>query len=322
MTASFCCLISCSLSLLATADWQPIWHGTNNTQFALFRSPLITVTEADLPLMLSIAAEQSPRKAPVDGTTQSKLLGAYKLFVNGLPVTMGPGHNVPSTVHALDTFDLSRALPPSLGRIVLAIECFYDLTTNSSKPPRLQAQLNSQSRGVLAETGPAWLVWDADGYFNPTGDNGANWYHMPNEYLDRRAYPVGWMLPDFVPSSDWQASVVQARCSFRTCALIIMVCHMSRLQPPFDLPLTAKAAPPPVFLSRRACSVTALPQPDTYTCAASVAEAQTVTFDCIKPGSVISAVSFAAYGTPSGLKPFSSQPSVTMLSRCREMRRQ
>ena len=58
----------------------------------MFRSPEFTLSGA-LSGNVTFAALGSPG---TQGTLQAKLLGAFTLYVNGVLVTAGPGHNVPT----------------------------------------------------------------------------------------------------------------------------------------------------------------------------------------------------------------------------------
>ena len=59
---------------------------------------------------------------------------------------------------------------------------------------------------------------------------------MPNEFLDRRVYPLGWAAPGFSPATPWPAAVAQ---------------------PAWTVPLYSESGAPPVALVRRsACNVT------------------------------------------------------------------
>lgn len=59
---------------------------------------------------------------------------------------------------------------------------------------------------------------------------------VPNEYLDRRAYPLGWSSPGFSPAAPWPAAVEQ---------------------PAWSVPLLSESGSPPVALVRRSvCNVT------------------------------------------------------------------
>ena len=110
--------------------------------------------------------------------------------------------------------------------------------TGAEDVPRVEASLlitdaigsyNATSSSV------AWTAWAADEYFNPTGDAGVSWYPMPNEYLDRRVFPLGWASSGFVPATPWPAAVEQ---------------------PVWDVPLLSEHGAPPTILVRvGACNV-------------------------------------------------------------------
>ena len=207
----------------------------------LLRSPEFVVPASAC--TLSVTALQSPN-VHGSGTTQSKLLGAFALSVNGIAVTAGPGHNVPTSQQAVVSRDVSLLLrgPPATN--VLAFECFYQpcwsgACVPAADVPRVQAELvcgeNPQS---IMSTSPNWQSFAADGYFRPSGDavSAAHWYHVFNENLDARERQLWWERPGFVPlaSQGWQPAVVQ---------------------PAFAAPLYAEPAPVPAIMWRSACSV-------------------------------------------------------------------
>lgn len=53
---------------------------------------------------------------PHGGTSQSKLLGAYKLHVNGRVVGMGPGRRINQT-QGVDAIDVTKIMQPGANTI-------------------------------------------------------------------------------------------------------------------------------------------------------------------------------------------------------------
>jgi len=221
-------------SLLAGA---PVWAPNASSAFAMLRSPTFQLRAPPASATLYFAALGSPR--PPAGTTQAKLLGACSVYVNGVLVTAGPGHNVPTdsqVVRAMDVLPFLRAT--GLEDNVVGLAGYYDHSNAHGVPPRIAAVLvvaDAQGTYNATATGPAWLGWGADAYFRPTGNAGISWYPMPNEFLDRRMYPLGWASPGAPPPAGWAAAA---------------------LQPDWAAPLYLEPGPPPVAMVRAApCAV-------------------------------------------------------------------
>ncbi len=159
---------------------DPIWHHMNTTaQFVMFRSPLFTVpsSPSSSPLKtasLLITAQQSPSLSR--GTLQSKLFNSFKLYVNQVLVSAGPGHNVPAYVtQAISNISVLPFLRLDGEPNVLAIECFFASNLSSGETgimPRLQADLSvgytDNTYVDVISTGSSWLALSADltgGYF-------------------------------------------------------------------------------------------------------------------------------------------------------------
>eukprot|EP00756_Hemistasia_phaeocysticola_P045629 Hpha_TRINITY_DN19377_c0_g1::TRINITY_DN19377_c0_g1_i1::g.81286::m.81286 len=123
-----------------------VWHPGNKTlRFCLLRSPEFTLPASPSRAVLRITARQSPR-IPVKsgGTSQSKLLGAYDLTVNGMRVTAGPGHTAWYNLNAqpVNEVDVSHLLRPPPARNVVGIASFFENSTEfPSEVPRVQAEL-------------------------------------------------------------------------------------------------------------------------------------------------------------------------------------
>lgn len=228
---------------------SPIWHASNtSTHFAYLLSPPFTLPADAAAAPLLFTALASPNVAG-HGTTQSKLLGAAVVLVNGVPLTAGPGHSAPTAMQAVRALDL---LPLGLLRAapatnVIAVRAYFsnaaDGVVDAAAVPRVQLLLQAlRADGAAAlnvSTSRAWRALDAGAFHGPAGDavNASHWYHCPNENLDARQRSVGWAAPGYAPPAAWTPAATQ---------------------PPFSAPLYVDAAPPPAFLSRAACAVTAL----------------------------------------------------------------
>ena len=220
----------------------PIWSHLNlTTQFALFRSPEFKLRSQSAPLsaQLYFAAEGSPR--PPEGTTQAKLLGAAVIYVNGVLVAAGPGHNVPTDTQVVRQADVLPYLRADGEVNTIGIASFFaSPLAPLSVLPRVQAALvvtDDQGEYAItdAATSKSWQAWGADSYFNPTGDAGISWYPFPNEYLNRSAYPLGWNAPGYSNSGgDFVPAVPQ---------------------PEWPFPLYFEPGPVPVALRRTVCRV-------------------------------------------------------------------
>lgn len=285
-----------AVTILDTAS--SIWYPTNTSALYVYlRSPefVLPVPVNQLTnLTLFITAHPSPNVAG-QGCEQSKLLGAYKLYVNGVFTTAGPGHNNIVTHQAVNTvlpdylYPLVRD-PPATN--VLGIASYFNhqwKTTVDPIFPGVQAILQATvaSTGTVINvtwTSDQWLSYDATNYYNPDGDNGNGaWYHLPNEDLNANNRPLGWEYPGYTPTPNlWKTPI---------------------LQPSFSVPFYLENAPPPATLWRKPCTITPLPS-STATCAVAD-ESMNIVLNCnSQPGtnsSIIDNILFASYGTPSGV---------------------
>ena len=139
-------------------DAKPIWlsaaQQTNNS-FALFRrefriansssgtalSAAVIITAATSPLC-------DPPCLPHGGTSAPKLLGAYKLFINGVLAAVGPGRNLNST-QATDVVDVSSLVRGGGAMNALGVQCYHTTKFGVSglATPRLLVELDVWDRG-------------------------------------------------------------------------------------------------------------------------------------------------------------------------------
>ena len=223
------------LAVAAQFPGTPIWSSNASSSFSLFRSPAFSLRGAPLSATLFFTALGSPGTR---GTLQAKLLGAACPYLNGLLLTCGPGHNVPTNVQQVRAFDLLPYLRQQ-GDNVLGVVSYYNQQVRGSPAPRMQAWVDivdADGNYTLIPTGSDWAsALNGDAIYGPSGEAGVSWYHFPNEDLDRRSYPLGWSEAGFAQA--WPPAA---------------------LRPAFSSALALSSAPAPVLLQRKACQVTQL----------------------------------------------------------------
>ena len=200
--------------------WAPAPHATAAapSRFALLRGAFNLTGPPQPPSMfLALSAKPSPNwKATAPRGNASKLLGAYKAWVNGVPLGVGPGRTYAAGV-GVDVFNVTELLHAGVGN-VLAIQAFYQPLgfpgkgNNSDDAGGVWAALYSGDGdgGLLFSTGAAHLAqWSAlegaDEAFGIGAAPGctskmcagdcAQRYFQPAENIDMRLYPDGWQLP-------------------------------------------------------------------------------------------------------------------------------
>jgi hypothetical protein len=201
---------------------KPIWAGPSGCtpggrlpqllpQFVLARTEFVVANNRTTlkHAVVFVTAQQSPYCQPdprlVDnnygscldggGTSQAKLLGAYKLFVNGRLVGMGPGRRVNQT-QGVDAIDITSVLHtptinerhhrqgesgsantttnPALNAI--GLQGFHTARFVGDHPRLLLQLVLTYTDGAVQKvsTGDAgWETLNADSIFNPTSSTGA-----------------------------------------------------------------------------------------------------------------------------------------------------
>lgn len=232
----------CAASATATGQLGgavPIWAANSTAQFVLLRRPFQQLPGREQHV-LHITAQPIPNRLAGPrhgGSLASKLLCAYKVWVNGMPLGVGPGRptgaNSTREFPALlfDSFNVSTFLHRNASQEnILAIESFYWTAEQESVqvgcPPGESAFCHDgrstdldpsnprDTGGVLAwlddgaggapllKTGDAgWSVWgggDRALSVNHGVTNGQ--YHQPHEFYNMQHYP----------DSDWRSSSAAA----------------------------------------------------------------------------------------------------------------
>eukprot|EP00041_Stephanoeca_diplocostata_P031312 m.973257 g.973257 ORF g.973257 m.973257 type:complete len:483 (+) comp23933_c0_seq13:401-1849(+) len=137
------------LSETQYASVHPMWSSNVSAQFVLFRRELSTVSHTSVYLAVS-AKPQPDRKLP-HGRNTSHLLCAYKLWVNGIPLGVGPGRIVNDRI-AIDTYNITAlvedTMEPTAGKdSVIAIEAYYK---RSSDDVQQSSDVEVDQGGVVA----------------------------------------------------------------------------------------------------------------------------------------------------------------------------
>eukprot|EP01043_Picozoa_sp_COSAG02_P035702 COSAG02_NODE_2574_length_8500_cov_21.668254_3_plen_559_part_00 len=291
----------------------PIWAAGDNSDFSMARTEFsatkpIEAAVAFVTAQLSPYAQPDPRlvhndygaSMPHGGTSQPKLFGAYKLYINGVMVGMGPGRRVNQT-QGVDAIDVTSVIR-SGGSNAVGLQGYHSMRfKNDTARMLLQLVLtHTDGSSAVVSTGAKWTAIGANKVFNPTGSSGA-WAGasgFPHEMIDMREYPVGWNLPGY--NGTWA---------------------QAKVQPPFVLPLgpkSAASARPIGIFSRKAVHIkqyTAAPPPPPnphhhnppppapagppVPCGI-VDEGHTVNIGCAAKGEKVAKVNFASFGTVTG----------------------
>jgi hypothetical protein len=106
----------------------PMWAANTSAkktgQFVMFRREIVA-TAPQKQIYLSISAKPSPDWQLAHGRNTSHLLCAYKLWLDGVPLGVGPGRMVGGTI-GVDTYNLTLLLAAAHASSVLAIEAFCE----------------------------------------------------------------------------------------------------------------------------------------------------------------------------------------------------
>ena len=159
---------------------------------------------------------------PHGGTSQPKLLGAYKLYINGVVVGVGPGRRVNQT-QGVDAIDVTSALRPNAPN-ALGLQGFHKAGLDT---PRLLLQLvltHADGSSTVIATDVNWTAMGANKVFNPTGSSGG-WggkSEFPHEFIDVREYPTGWSSPGF--NGSWGAKIMDFALKSEKLCIKIMNC--------------------------------------------------------------------------------------------------
>ena len=184
---------------------EPVWSGADGARYVLLRRQIALRPAKVLSATVHVAAVQSD--------TMERLLGAYRLYVGGKAIGMGPGRGGHRTAaypdggdvnHTyFDTYDVS-ALAKQTNYLVVGLQC-YHTTGDKSAGVLLELEIALVDRTKIAVQTSSrdglWHTFDATAAYGPTGETGQ--YHAPQEWAQSGLMPTGWTQTGFVIGSAW-----------------------------------------------------------------------------------------------------------------------
>jgi hypothetical protein len=149
----------------------------------------------------------------------TKILGGYKLAVNGTVRGIGPGRTscgplrpgnhqqvaagpgLCAPVQPVDGYDVSREAAAALASgapLLLDVASYGLVQPDFGLVPAVQAALHVRwspegsfpDTIVGTSTGGGWLAFDADSLYNPSGNKAPWWYTQPREDVNASCLPV------------------------------------------------------------------------------------------------------------------------------------
>lgn len=157
-----------------------------------------------------------------------KLLSAYRLYVNGKVVSVGPGRSNSAnsaTNHTVyDSVDITAELKQAWAEsaagdaaagdatVVFAAQCYHH-DSGADAMFMLQAQVTYTSAEEEVHTitsDASWVGYDATAIYNPTGGMGGDvplgsTDNQPAEYIDASLVLSGWQSAAYKPAAGWKA---------------------------------------------------------------------------------------------------------------------
>jgi len=189
-----------------SAMWAPAALGARTV---LLRSPDLTLRDAVTRLRVKVGA------APT-GEPEQRVLAAYRLFVNGQDVGIGPGRGdavvgAPETPEPFpgsfifDEIDVPAAVLAVGGaRLSLALQCYHS-DGKAAAWVLMEAHAFDEANATLGVVGSGmhWSVYDARFIFRRGRPDIGSAYGRHNEDLDATEYAhvAGWRLPGFAPTA-------------------------------------------------------------------------------------------------------------------------
>ena len=155
---------------------EPVWSGADGARYVLLRRQVALRPAKVLSATIRVAAVQSD--------TMERLLGAYRLYVGGKAIGMGPGRGGHRTAaypdggdvnHTYyDTYDVS-ALAMQTNYLVVGLQC-YHTTGDKSAGVLLELEITLVDRTKIAvytsSRDGLWHTFDATAAYGPTGETG------------------------------------------------------------------------------------------------------------------------------------------------------
>ena len=275
--------------------------GNGSGTFAYFRK------EVTVPSGVVSAA------AFVTAVNQDPMLSAYKLYIDGELINIGPGRGE-APVWGGDgafrslpyyTLDVTASLQHG-GSAVIALECMHA----GGASPIMQLMLtDSAGKVTTLGTDATWMAFDADGHRNPGRTlHGSSAGTGFIEYIDARQEPVGWRKTGFKPGAGWAAAVAKPPNEDQVAQLHPKMQPPMEVEPPVQVVTIKSIAPNPAPAPHPHGPPPPPPGPPA-TCV-DVAEDQVANIGC-PAGQVISSIDFASFGSPTGSCSAGFHPSTT-----------
>jgi len=193
---------------------EPIWAGQSNARYVLLRR-VISLPSHDGKTPVVSAA--TIHVTAVQSDDKQELLGAYRLYLDGTILGIGPGrgdapHTGPKGAGANTTFfdtfrgtgvvDVVNAAAAKHAAIAVGLQCYhYKGDSNAGVLFEMKLSFVNGSTVTVRSSSKdgQWLSYDATKAFNPKGETGR--YGAPQEWAISGLMPYGWKFPGFVPSN-------------------------------------------------------------------------------------------------------------------------
>ena len=216
--------VSANFSSKTQAIWAPVGQ---NASYVFLRTSDTSVTslmnlgEHQLPQISKLVVRVSASQDNVRGDGKQRLLAAYRLYVNNVEVTQGPGRgNVP--LHSLsekgnaiyDTVEITeQALIGDGKSLVIALQCFYgNGGSNAWAMLELDAfDAESTKIGSTVRTNThSWFSYNADAVFSPGVPDKCG---RVNENIRADVFePISrWKTAGYIPSASHGWASVESR---------------------------------------------------------------------------------------------------------------
>lgn len=183
-----------------------------------------------------------------DGSLQ-KLLSAYRLYVNGVVVAVGPGRsdmaNSWSNHSIYDSVDVTLHLQaawranPNAASVTFALQCYHH--DDASAAMLLQAQVTyagGEKELHTIASDASWLGFDATPIYAPSGGMGgdvsqSSTDNQPAENIDASLMDAvaGWQSGSFTPGAGWAPSAPRTYTSPPQPKMTLPVSFIPRLKP-------------------------------------------------------------------------------------------
>eukprot|EP00039_Didymoeca_costata_P025154 m.12523 g.12523 ORF g.12523 m.12523 type:complete len:996 (-) comp4664_c0_seq1:95-3082(-) len=175
---------------------MPFWDTNSSAQFVMMTKELKLSQNTQYHLFIAA----NPTSQPARFHNSSKLLCSYKLWINGQPISAGPGRNVGGHVN-VDYYPLTVSGDSTL----LAVELYYlqKMTDVHDDFGGLVVYVLDGHGNVVSDGPSGWYTLDATPIFRPTakvmgrGDGGRNGagtgvFFQPHENINGPNYPFEW----------------------------------------------------------------------------------------------------------------------------------